>query len=253
MHGKNKIICIAGKNKCAIDALSYLKKRFKKLKILALPNKNDSGVDSWQKSFKKFARDKKIPITSLKKLYKIENLYFFSLEYDDILDIRKFKSKKLYNIHFSLLPKFRGCHTNYYQIVKGEKKSGVTLHEIDKGIDTGNIIDSISFKISINSTAFDNYNNLLKKSVLIFKRNFLKIFENRYSSKKQKIDKGSYFSRKSVNYSKLINFKMIKNNISTHNKIRALIFEPFQLPIYNGKKIKKSILKNKKIKLEYLK
>ena len=45
---------------------------------------------------------------------------------------------------------------------------------------------------------------------------------------------------------------MIENNIKTHNKIRALIFRPFQLPIYNGNKIIKSIFKNKKIKLKYL-
>ncbi len=33
--------------------------------------------------------------------------------------------------------------------------------------------------------------------------------------------------------------------------IRSLIFEPFQLTIYNGKRIKKSIFKNNKIKIEY--
>ena len=31
----------------------------------------------------------------------------------------------------------------------------------------------------------------------------------------------------------------VKNNITTHNKIRSLIFPPFQLPIYKGNKIKK--------------
>ena len=35
MHGNNKIICIALKNQCAIDALTYLIKNFKNLKILA--------------------------------------------------------------------------------------------------------------------------------------------------------------------------------------------------------------------------
>ena len=68
MHGNNKIICIAGKNQCAIDALTYLIKNFKNLKILALPNRKDSGKDGWQKSFKKFAIKNKIKITSLKEL-----------------------------------------------------------------------------------------------------------------------------------------------------------------------------------------
>lgn len=251
MHGNNKVICIAGKNKCAIDCLSYVIKKFKNYPILALPNRSDKGLDGWQNSFRKFAIRKNVQITSLKELYKLKKLYFFSLEYEDIIKVNKFFSKKLYNFHFSLLPKYRGCHTNFYQILNGENKSGVTLHEIDKGIDTGNKIDFISFKIHINSTAYDNYIVLLKKSVFLFKKNINRILNDSYPTKKQNLKKGSYFSRKSVNYKKLINIREIKHNIVTHNKIRALIFHPFQLPIYNGKKIIKSIYKNKKIKLLY--
>ena len=127
------------------------------------------------------------------------------------------------------------------------------MHEIDNGIDTGDIIDSLSFKISNNSTAYENYEKLLKKSLLLFKKNIKKIIKNEYKSKKQNLKKGSYFSRKSVNYKKLINFKEIKHSFTTHNQIRSLIFKPFQLPIYNDKKIIKSIFKNKKIRLLYLK
>ena len=63
MHGKSKILCIAGKNQCAIDCLSFLIKKYKgKIKILALPNKTDDGFDRWQKSFKKFAKKKKFKL-----------------------------------------------------------------------------------------------------------------------------------------------------------------------------------------------
>tara|TARA_Y100000996_G_scaffold372067_1_gene320790 strand:+ start:582 stop:1340 length:759 start_codon:yes stop_codon:yes gene_type:complete len=250
MCGQNKVICIAGKNQCAIDALKYVVKRFKKkYKILALPNINDNGVNSWQKSFKKYCTKNKIKITKLKNLYKIKNLYFFSLEFESILKVNKFKSKNLFNIHFSVLPKYRGCHTNYFQILNGERVSGVTLHIIDKGIDTGSIIDVAKFMINKNDTAFDNYLKLLNKSSYLFKKNIKKILENKFKLKKQNLIKGSYYSRKSVNYKKLTNIKKLKHNIKTHNKIRSLIFPPFQLPIYNGKKIKKSIYRNKKIYL----
>ena len=253
MHGKNKTICIAGKNQCAIDALNFIISYCKNYEILALPNKSDKGIDGWQKSFRKFAKRKKIPITNLNKLYKKKNLYLFSLEYENILDIKKFKSNKLFNLHFSILPKYRGCHTNYYQILYGERKSGVTLHEIDRGIDTGKIIDKLVFKVDINATSYSNYLKLLEKSVTLFKKNIKKILEDKYTSKRQNLNKGSYFSRKSVNYKKIIYFNKINNDLLTHNRIRALIFPPFQLPIYNGKKIIKSIFRNSKIKLSYLK
>ena len=250
MHGQNKVICIAGKNQCAIDALKYVIKKFKKkYKILALPNLNDNGANGWQKSFKKYCENNKVQITRLKSLYRIKNLYFFSLEFENILKVKKFKSKKLFNIHFSILPKFRGCHTNYYQILKGERISGVTFHIIDKGIDTGNIIDVAKFKINKNDTAYENYLKLLNKSTYIFKKNIRKVLENKFKLKKQNHKNGSYYGRKSVDYKKLINITRLEHNLKTHNKIRSLIFPPFQLPIYNGKKIKKSIYRNKKIHL----
>jgi len=243
-------ICIAGKNKCAIDILKYLKSKKKyKRKILALPNKSDTGRDNWQKSFKKYAKSSKIKIVNLNNLYKIKKLFFFSIEYEKIIDPNKFKSKNLFNIHFSLLPKFRGCHTNFYQILKGEKYSGVTLHKINSGIDTGDIVKQLKFKINLNDTAFDNYKKLMKYSVILFKKNINNILSKKYKLKKQKLKNGSYFSRKSVNYKliKIINY--IDNSLKTHNKIRSLIFPPFQLPLVNGMKVKKSIYKNNKIYL----
>ena len=67
--------------------------------------------------------------------------------------------------------------------------------------------------------------------------------------RKQNLSKGSYYSRKSVNYNKIRKIKLNKYSIEIHNKIRALIFPPYQLPVVNGFKIKKSIYKNKKVYL----
>ena len=253
MSGENKVVCIAGTNSCAINALKFLiKNKYKNIDLLALPDKNDSGKNGWQPSFRKFAVDNKINITTLNEIYRVKNLYLFSIEYRDILKVHKFKSRKLFNIHFSLLPKFRGCHTNYFQILNGEKYSGVTLHKIDKGIDTGPIISQKKFIIGPNDTSYQNYIKLMSYSLLIFKKNFSQIINNKTKETKQKIKLGSYYPRKSVNYKKRILIKSFKHNIKTHNEIRALIFPPFQLPIYNGKKIIKSIFKKNKIYLRYL-
>ncbi len=196
-------ICIAGKNICAIEALKFLiNLKVKKEKLLALPNHNDNGEDSWQPSFMKYAKKNKIRIPNLKKLHSMKNLIFFSLEYEKIINTRKFMSDNLFNLHFSLLPKYRGCHTNFLQIYNGEKYSGVTLHKIDNGIDTGDIIDQIKFKIKINDTAYNNYIKLMKFSIKLFKRNFNKIANKKYRTRKQILSNGNYFSRKSVDYKK---------------------------------------------------
>ena len=44
------------------------------------------------------------------------------------------------NVHFSLLPKYRGAAPVNWAIVNGETKSGVTTMSMDAGLDTGDIL-----------------------------------------------------------------------------------------------------------------
>jgi len=45
------------------------------------------------------------------------------------------------NLHSSLLPKYRGVHPVSWALIDGQTETGVTLHRIDSGIDTGPILD----------------------------------------------------------------------------------------------------------------
>ncbi len=251
MFGQDKVICIAGKNKCAIDFVKFINLVVPKKNILILNNKSDDGKDNWQPSLKKFAIKNKYKTIEIKNLYNINNLIFISIEYESIIKIDKFLSKELFNFHFSLLPKYRGCHTNFFQIYNGEKFSGVTLHKINKGIDTGPIIDQIKFTINKNSNAFDNYNNLMKTAVKLLKKNFKRLLNNRYNTRKQVLKKGSYYSRKSVNYKKMKYFNLKKLDLKNFNKIKAFIFPPLQLPFLNNKKISDIKFLNNNFKITY--
>ncbi len=44
------------------------------------------------------------------------------------------------NIHSSLLPAYRGVHPVSWALINGEKETGVTIHRIDRGVDTGGIV-----------------------------------------------------------------------------------------------------------------
>ena len=251
MFGQNNTICVAGMNKCSIDFLEFISSKISKKNILVLPSKRDKGVDSWQPSLRKYAKKYKYRIVSINEVYKIKNLIFISIEYDLLIDIKKFLSKELFNFHFSLLPKYRGCHTNFFQIFYGEKISGVTLHKIDKGIDTGPIIASIKFRIAKNTNAFKNYHKLMSYSLKLLKKNFKNILNKKYKIKKQKLKKGSYFSRLSVNYKKMKYFKLKKITHEHFNQIRAFIFPPMQLPFLNNKKISDIRYVKNNIKINY--
>ncbi len=51
------------------------------------------------------------------------------------------------NLHPSLLPAYRGRASINWAILNGERRLGLTAHFVDKGMDTGDIIDQLSYEI----------------------------------------------------------------------------------------------------------
>lgn len=56
------------------------------------------------------------------------------------------------NVHASLLPKYRGAAPIQYAIIKGEKESGVTIMQMDIGMDTGAMLEKVVVPIAENTT-----------------------------------------------------------------------------------------------------
>lgn len=67
----------------------------------------------------------------------------------EILDIPRLGS---INIHASLLPKYRGSAPIQYVILDGEEKTGVTIMQMDAGIDTGDMLYKKEVKIEAEDT-----------------------------------------------------------------------------------------------------
>jgi len=59
------------------------------------------------------------------------------------------------NVHFSLLPKYRGAAPVNWAIVNGERESGVTTMQMDAGLDTGAILMQRSTQIGGGETAIE--------------------------------------------------------------------------------------------------
>jgi methionyl-tRNA formyltransferase len=65
------------------------------------------------------------------------------------------------NVHGTLLPNYPGARTLNWIIAKGERESGVTVHLVDAGVDTGPILLQRSFPIS----HFDTGRSLARKTL----------------------------------------------------------------------------------------
>ena len=231
-------ICLAGKNDIAVGVLEELlryRQNDSSIRILSLVNNNDDGINGWQKSFRFYCNKYQIPIVELDDVYHLEEMLFLSCEYDRLIDTNKFSSNRLFNVHFSLLPKYKGMYTAVLPILYGEKETGVTLHKIDNGIDTGSIIAQKRIVIEYNDTSYDVYKKNIFHGTFLVKE-FLPQLIYRPGDVKsvpQAKEGSTYFSRKIINFQSL---KLEVNNTAycVVKQVLAFAFRPYQLLKFKG-------------------
>lgn len=72
------------------------------------------------------------------------------------------------NIHFSLLPKYRGAMPGEWAIFMGESETGVSLIEMSPKLDAGNIISQAKYQIKDNDTRESLYTKLYELGAELF-------------------------------------------------------------------------------------
>lgn len=228
-----RTVCIAGKNEIAVKALEWIGKNYPQLSLCVVANKTDTGFNTWQPSLRFYAGKWNVPIVSLSDVYPIEDLLFISLEFDAIIKPHLFASQQLFNIHFSALPKYKGMYTSVFPLLNGEKESGVTLHCIDPGIDTGDILDQLIFPLETSTTGRELYQMYLDHAFVLFQNNFQKLLEKSWKAIPQSLTGGSYYSRTSLNFAQLsIDFN--KTAWEIVNQFRAFQFRDYQMPQFEN-------------------
>lgn len=239
-------LCIAGNNNIAADLLYFSFNFFAKSDICVLLNKNDINRNTWQKSLGFFANIANIEILKLEDVQQIQNIIFISVQYDKIIKPDRFNTTELFNLHFSYLPEYKGMYPSVMPILECKNYSGVTLHKIDRGIDTGDIIAQKKYSIR-NFTAEQLYKKNLLEGFNLIAENFEQIINKQYKAKKQPYINSTYNSKNKINFSDLeINTNQTAYQIS--RSINAFNFSVYQLASFQGKKINKSkILKSKSL------
>lgn len=225
------ILCIAGKNDIAVDSTSYVlaERLVDPQDVVCLFNRSDAGRDGFQKSFRRFAAAKGLREAEQAELYERDDLILVSLEFDRLLPVARYRSKDLFNIHFSALPKFRGMYTSAWPILQGETESGVTLHAIDAGIDTGDVIAQVRFPIGPEDTARDLYLKYIEHGTRLFQANIAALLMGRCERHPQRASGASYFSRTSIDYSNVV-IDLDRTAADVKNQVRAFAFPEYQLP-----------------------
>lgn len=140
------------------------------------------------------------------------------------------------NVHASILPKYRGAAPIQYAIIKGEKESGVTIMQMDIGMDTGDMIDKVIVPIPEDMTMGELHDELMVKGADLLLEVMDQIAAGAAKPVPQNNDEATYAT--------LLNRSMecidwTKSAKEVHDLIRGFNPEPSTFTsLPNGKKLK---------------
>ena len=207
--------------------------------IEVVPNRDDTGMDSWLPSLLGLAVRHGWPVRDTPKHAGLgPGDIFLSLQYDRIVDCAALGGAAAYNLHFARLPQYRGSLTSALPIRRGETETGVTLHVLVQEVDAGPIIASRSFVLPPFYTAYDLYVTYHEYGFELLKDNVDALLSGAVAATPQDDAEATTFYRTAIDFSDLELSDFDRGAEEVCGWCRSLIFPPAQYPEYCGRKIR---------------
>lgn len=124
-----------------------------------------------------------------------------------------------FNMHGSLLPKYRGRVPVNWAVIHGESETGATLHEMVEKPDAGRIVDQAAVPILPNDTAHDVFNKVTVAAEIVISRSIPSLLEGTARLTAPDLKAGSYFSGRTPELGRI---DWTKDAWSVHNLVRAV-------------------------------
>lgn len=150
-------------------------------------------------------------------------------------DIIEAYPKKIINMHLGLSPYYRGAGTNFWPIVNNELEfCGLTIHFLDEGIDTGDLISRGRAKATKDDTIHSFGNKIIKVGIKLICASIKKIEQKDFIPIKQDLSIGKTYYRKDFDALSVQKaYKNIENNIFTeYSKKQDELLK--EVPIYEA-------------------
>jgi folate-dependent phosphoribosylglycinamide formyltransferase PurN len=109
-------------------------------------------------------------------------------------DILELPLKRSVNVHCAPLPAYGGMSPYVWALANNENHSAATIHYMDEGLDTGNIIMQEKISVLSNDSAFCLFHRCCSKASLLLMETIEKIENESVDSYPQNLSKKSYFS-----------------------------------------------------------
>ena len=172
---------------------------------LVVTHVDDPNETRWYASLFDFSRSRNVRVLAdppadavEKEVAKVRPDLIFSFYYRSMLAMALLRHARLgaFNMHGSLLPKFRGRAPLNWAIVKGERETGVTLHEMVEKPDAGRIVDQEAVPIGPDDTAVEVFHRMTAAAESVLRRSLPAIVKGAVQFKPNELARGSYFGRR---------------------------------------------------------
>lgn len=197
---------------------------------LVVTHRDNPDENIWFDSVKKLAVANNLPVEIpddpntpefVCKIAALNADFLFSFYYRLMLkpELLATAARGAYNMHGSLLPKYRGRVPINWAIIKGESETGATLHEMVAKPDAGRIVDQESVAILPDDTAGQVFEKVVTAATTTLKRALPKLINGSAQPYPQDLSKGSYYGGRKPQDG-IINWLDSAQNI--HNLVRAV-------------------------------
>ncbi|MBH2881925.1 bifunctional UDP-4-amino-4-deoxy-L-arabinose formyltransferase/UDP-glucuronic acid oxidase ArnA [Serratia ureilytica] len=150
----------------------------------------------------------------------IFSFYYRHMLSDEILSLAPLGG---FNLHGSLLPRYRGRAPVNWALVNGETETGATLHKMVKRPDAGDIVGQQKVAIADNDTALTLHKKVLEAAQAVLKEQLPKLKNGTATFTKQDESQASYFGRRPAADGEILWHKSAKE---INNLVRA-VTEPY--------------------------
>ncbi len=157
-------VALAGNNLAAVYTLDLLLEVLQPADVLTI-TPHPSDRPDWQESLAAHAKAREVACLEpenvnepevAKRVASHDPDLFLSVYYTQIFrgELMHAIEGRALNFHPSLLPRHRGNAPLIWAIVEGDSATGLSVHHIDAGIDTGNVVVQRSLPIHENDTGY---------------------------------------------------------------------------------------------------
>ena len=134
-------------------------------------------------------------------------LFGTSIVKDALLEI---PSVGTINIHTSLLPYYKGTAVEFWQLLNEDHDHcGVTIHYVDTGVDTGNIIVQEGTQVASGDTFYDLRYKNIQKAIEIMPKAIQMVGENYAGIAQKESNQKAYIAKMLVDEKKIIFYKRL--------------------------------------------